>query len=116
MRIQELAQDTAKAVIEAFSATGDEDVYTIHIFLQEGAGDTRWDNGCPYRVSYYGVHCDRSYGGSEVAEEAVRERLPNALCELENDAEDAWGDYAREMGYSPCDFSLGVAIAVEEMV
>ncbi len=113
--IRELAKETAEAVIAA-AKQGHDSAYDIHIFLQQDGRHQEWENGTVANIPMYGVHCDRSYGGTEEAEEAVRENLPNALVILENNAEEAWSEIARENGYSPVDFALGVSLAVEEMI
>lgn len=78
MEAKELAKITCDAINEAAKKVG-ADVFDIHIFLQEDM------------PGMYGVYCDRSYGGTKIAEEAVRKELPNALFAL--DGEDPYREF-----------------------
>ena len=74
--LHDLVTQTARA-IQALQSP--ENVSTIHLFLQ----------GHPVQAGgghrHYTLHCDRSYGGSEEAEEAVRNVLPTDVYCLQDD-------------------------------
>lgn len=91
MHVSELAREIVEAQQRAAARFPDDEAeasrcYGIWVFLQP------YDLGPPA----YTVHCDQSYGGSDAAEAAVREELPNAVLVLDYD-EDAYEDVAEAL-------------------
>ncbi len=120
--IRDLAAKVALAVVAAIDASDDPsgdvaaDIRDIHIFLQQQGTHNEWDNGEVVQYPLCSVHCDQSWGGTDAAEAAVRERLPSRLYILSNTPHQAWGKIAEEQGYAPVDFALGVSLAVEQLL
>ena len=92
MNTKELAKITCQGVNAAAKKIG-TDAFDVHIFLQEDM------------PKMYGVHCDLSYGGTETAEEAVREELPNALYILKGEDIDGEFEAAMEEAWEKQDWA-----------
>jgi hypothetical protein len=120
-KITDFAKEVAQTVVDL----GNEDAYDIHLFLQQDGRHQEWTSGHVDEIPMYGVHCDRSYGGTEEAEEAVRAVLPNALVIFVDDEgsaigeqealEDAYGKRAEADGYD-LDFACAVGYEIENLV
>lgn len=94
MHVSELAREIVEAQQRAGGRFPDDEAeasrcYGIWVFLQPYDLGPQWGPA-------YTVHCDQSYGGSDAAEAAVREELPNAVLVLDYD-EDAYEDVAEAL-------------------
>lgn len=84
MDTTELAKITCNAINEAAKKVGPA-AFDVNIFLQEDM------------PKMYGVHCDLSYGGTEAADEAVRDELPNGLFDLDCGDSDIGAEFESAM-------------------
>ena len=93
MNTNELAKIVCQGVNAASKKIG-AGAFDVHIFLQEDM------------PKLYGVHCDLSFGGTEIAEEAVREELPNALYVLKGEDIDSEFEAAMEEAWEEQDWAF----------
>jgi hypothetical protein len=70
--IKEIAT-LAKQSLDAAAEQVGPEAYKIYVFFQS------YEQQAGGGHLHYGLHCDRSYGGTKKAEQAVRKALPNDL-------------------------------------